>query len=844
MRICCLTCCIFLALRPCVSLATDGTVDFNTDVLDVKDRSNIDLNRFSRAGYIMPGEYSLSVRVNDSSLQDENIAFVSPENNPDGSEACLPPSLVSRFGFKDEITRHLTWSHQGQCLDISGEAVRGMTVQGDIATSSLNVTIPQAYLEYTSATWDPPSRWDDGVPGVLSDYNLNLMTMQGLGGNASSSSLSGNGTVGMNAGPWRLRADWQASRSAYGGTRSRQQWQWNRYYLYRAIRSLRARLVAGEDYLDSDLFDSPRFAGIRLISDDSQLPPNLRGYAPEISGVARTHAKVTISQQGRVIYESQVAPGPFRIQSLSDTTSGTLNVTIAEQDGTVRHFEVNTASVPYLSRPGMVRYKLAAGRPDDLRHRVNGPLFATGEFSWGINNGWSLYGGSLTGSDYQAVSGGVGRDLLAFGALAADVSTARADLHGLGSTTGNSWKLSYSKTFDSLDSQVTFAGYRFSQRTYMSLSEYLDALEQGVRSGGNKQMYTVTLNKTFRSIGLSSNLNISRQTYWNGAAPNIHYMLSLSKYFDIGTFKNVSISLNAFRNQYHNTWDRGGYLSVSLPVGDADTLSYSGNVQNGDLQQTASYFATLDEHNSYQVSAGGGLGGASGSASFTHEGDSAELDASAGWQDGRYLSGGLTLRGGMTATTHGAARHRIGKAGGTRLMLGTDGVSGVPVHGYGSSTDTNFMGVAVISDVSSYYHNEASIDMDHLPDNVTAARSVTAVTLTEGAIGYRHFDVLSGRQSMVVIGLKDGQTAPFGATVKNARGQQTGLVGDGGNTWLTGMKPSERMDVEWDGKTQCSFTLPPKLDVPALLLPCEHISLQDSSVTDKTDKTDKQRKQS
>lgn len=32
-------------------------IDFNTDVLDAADRQNIDFSRFSRAGYIMPGQY-------------------------------------------------------------------------------------------------------------------------------------------------------------------------------------------------------------------------------------------------------------------------------------------------------------------------------------------------------------------------------------------------------------------------------------------------------------------------------------------------------------------------------------------------------------------------------------------------------------------------------------------------------------------------------------------------------------------------------------------------------------------------------------------------------------------
>lgn len=819
MKLSYLTYCLLLSMTCRYALATDS-IEFNTDVLDVKDQKNIDLKEFSRAGYVMPGEYTLAVRVNDTSLQEENIVFTKDRADPGNSEACLTRGLVERFGFTDAVLKHLRWWHDGQCLDTGSEAVRGMTVRGELSSSTLFIDIPQAYLEYSSATWDPPSRWDDGIPGVLSDYNASFMKVQGQGNYASSSSLSGNGTLGANAGAWRLRADWQASRNQYGTGNTRQQWQWSRYYLYRAIRSLRAKMVVGEDYLDSDLFDNPRFAGIRLVSDDSQLPPNLRGYAPEVTGVARTHAKVTVSQQGRVIYESQVAPGPFRIQSLSDTTRGTLDVTVTEQDGSQQNFQVNTASVPYLSRPGMVRYKLATGRPDDLRHRVNGPLFSTGEFSWGINNGWSLYGGSLFADEYQNISGGAGRDLMAFGALSVDMSTARTQLPGQDSVTGNSYRLSYSKTFDSLDSQVTFAGYRFSERTYMSLSDYLDAREDGIRPAGSKQMYTVSLNKTFRSIGLSSYMNISRQTYWGDTPPDIRYSLSMAKYFDVGTFKNISLSLSAYRSVYRNTHDRGGYLSVSVPTGDNNTVTWSASETNGALQQTASYFSTVDDHNSYEVTAGTGRSGTTGNASWSHQGDAADVNGSAGWQEGRYVSGTLTLRGGMTATAHGAALHRTGRSGGTRLMLSTDGVSGVPVHGYGSTTDTNAFGVAVISDVSSYYHNEARIDIDHLPDNVSAVHSEAAATLTEGAIGYRSFDVLAGKQSMVVIGLRDGGMAPFGATVKNPRGQQTGLVGDAGSTWLTGMNPGERMDVEWNGKTQCSFTLPAQLDAPSLLLPC------------------------
>lgn len=101
---------------------------------------------------------------------------------------------------------------------------------------------------------------------------------------------------------------------------------------------------------------------------------------------------------------------------------------VEEVDGSVQRFQVDTATIPYLTRPGQVRFKLAAGRPSDFQHKVNGPMFATGEFSWGVSNGWSLYGGGLSGDDYTALSMGIGRDLMALGALSADMTQSRARL--------------------------------------------------------------------------------------------------------------------------------------------------------------------------------------------------------------------------------------------------------------------------------------------------------------------------------------------------------------------------------------------------------------------------------
>jgi outer membrane usher protein PapC len=805
-----------------VSSALGQDIQFNTDILDVKDRANIDLSQFSQRGYIMPGTYSLQVLLNRQSLSEQDVTFKPLPDDPNSSVACLTPAMVALLGLKPGVADKLTWLDKGACLDV--RSLDGLGVHGDLGTSTLNISIPQAYLEYSSPDWDPPSRWDEGIPGLLLDYNVNAQSNRQQTSGTQGYNVSGNGTTGANLGAWRLRADWQGrlDHQTGSGDATARNWDWSRYYAYRAISRLKAKVTVGEDFLNSDIFDSFRYTGVSLVTDDNMLPPNLRGYAPEVSGVARTNARVTISQQGRVLYETQVAAGPFRIQDLSSAVSGMLDVRVEEQDGTVQTFRVDTASIPYLTRPGQVRYKLASGRPTSIGHQTDGQFFTTGEASWGISNGWSLYGGGIAGGDYNALSLGVGRDLLVLGAISFDVTQSRAQLPGEDVRTGGSYRVNYSKRFEDYDSQVTFAGYRFSERDFMTMGEYLNARRGNSEVGSNKEMYTVSFNQQFTSIGLGAYLNYYHQTYWDKPA-NDRYNLQLAKAFDVGSFKNVSVSMTAYRNQYNNTNDDGVYLSLSMPWGNTGSLSYSSAFAKGDNRQSVGYYDRVNDRGSYQVAAGTSNGGGDVSGFYTHQGDMAQVNANASYREGRYSSVGLAVQGGATVTAKGGALHRTSVMGGTRLLLDTDGVSDVPVRGYGTAVNSNAFGKAVVTDVNSYYRNTASVDLESLGDNAEATRSVVQATLTEGAIGYRKFDVISGAKAMAVLRLADGSTPPFGASVLNMKKQVTGLVSDEGNVYLSGIRPGETMTVSWNGAEQCQVRLPDPLPGGALanlLLPC------------------------
>lgn len=804
-----------------VANASDD-VQFNTDILDAQDKKNIDLSKFSKGGYIMPGEYTFKIKINQNEIEEQNIVFSVSKKDEKSTVPCFTPDIVAKFGFKKEYLDKLTSWNNGECIDIT--SLEGVSVSADLGSSVIAISIPQAYLEYVSENWVPSTMWDNGVPAAIFDYNFNSQ-MRDNRNSSDDQSLSGNGTMGANLGPWRARADWQMNYDDQSGSDSAdtRDWSWSRFYLYRALPEMKAKLTLGEDYLNSDLFDSFRFTGASVISDDNMLPPNLRGYAPEVTGIAKTNAKVTISQQGRVIYETQVAAGPFNIQELSNAVSGTLDVRVQEQDGSVQTYKVSTANIPYLTRPGTVRYKVFAGRPTDYDHHADGDNFGSGEFSWGIDNGWSLYGGAVASSDYQSAAVGVGRDLLILGAIAFDITRSDATLYDE-DRQGQSYRVSYSKRFDETNSQVTFAGYRFSEKDYMSFNDYLSYQDDHDDFMQGKEMYTLTFSQQFESLDVSAYLDYSHETYWNNPAED-RYSMSLSRYFDLGKFKNISASLTAYRNKFNGENDDGAYVSLSVPWGDNDYIKYDSSFTSESKTHRAGYYGHLNNGDSYQVAAGASDHDASMNGFYDHMGSAAELSANMDYENNQYTSVGMSLRGGATATTHGVALHRSGKIGGTRVMVDTEDASDVPVMGYGSAVKTNMFGKAVITDISDYSKNNLRIDLDNLPANADAASSVSQASLTEGAVGYRKFDVVSGLKKMSAIRLADGSFPPFGSVIKNKEGQDVGLVGDDGQVWLSGLKPGAELSAIWEGKEQCSLLLPESLDnldkIETLLLLCK-----------------------
>lgn len=813
-----------------ISVFSASATEFNIDVLDAEDIQNIDMSQFSIAGYVPPGDYVLTVFVNGQRLGAPRDITVL-EQKTQTQTICIPADLLDSIGLKESVKPKVTVYPNSQCLDLS--VLEGMQTIIDLPTLSLKITIPQLWMEYRDPYWTPPALWEEGINGAFLDYSANVSITEEKEGDKRTY-LSTNGTAGINLGVWRFRGDYSAIYQKKRGGRQSQEihdFDFSRLYGFTSLKKLASILTIGENYFYSDVFESWQYSGISLESDDRMLPPKLVGYAPEITGVADTNATVIVRSQNRVILETTVPPGPFRIQTLDSGVRGVLDITIREENGEEKKFSISTASLPYLTRPGRLIYKLVMGKTRYDGHHLTGKPVFSGEFSYGLSNAWSLYGGTQFNSDYQATAIGIGRDLFSFGALSLDITQSFARFTDK-KIQGRSYRLNYAKSFDALRTDITFAGYRFAARDYRTLTQFMDQRRTGYDIRSPKENYQIYINKYFDNFNLS--LNYQYSTYWQDK-PQTQYGLYASTNISVPMLsqQNANISLSATRTERDSGYQDDAinlYLTIPLYKGHSISFSesYSRIGKSNQYSHRAGY-SGYSERDNYSLNVGYSHGEEIDSQSsisgyYSRDFSQANLSANASYVPQQYRSVGASINSGITATTQGIALHRSAN-GDTRLMIETPGVGDVPLDS--GVIKTNRFGLAVIPNVNSYRKSTASINTSQLPENIETLESTTDITLTKGAIGYRSLSVMKGEKLFAIISLNDGKKPPFGASVRNADNRELGIVGEDGVTWLVGISSKEKLSVYWAGKKQCELSLPEDLASPTsmLLLPCSSPTL-------------------
>jgi outer membrane usher protein len=607
-------------------------------------------------------------------------------------------------------------------------------VDARTAELRLEISIPQKYLRRTARDWVDPTLWEDGMTAGTVRYNINANRTESANGTYDSASLGVN--AGLNVGAWRLRHDgylrWSDS---YGSDYRR----WNTC-VRRDIRPWRAQLLLGESFIPGDLFTSINFQGAQLRTDERMLPSSQRGFAPVVRGVANENSRVTIYQQGRVIFETNVANGPFEIDDLYATAyGGDLEVVITAADGSTQRFTQPYAAVPQLLRPGQNRFSLAAGQVRSWAG-ADDPYLVEGTWRRGISNALTGYGGIRLSEGYAAVQAGTGINL-PNGALSVDVTSSRADNPlGGGDLRGQSYRLTYSKELFARRTTLSVAAYRYSTRDYRDLPEHVAerarTLAYGVGGYLNiRQRSRLDLSLSQRLPEGYGSVWVSGNTarFWDERRERTSYSLGYSN-----AWRNVSFGLNAQRaridpygvDRYETQYGR----TLTVPLGDAGR----------DAPRLTLAATQRGEGRSYRA----GLNGNVGESFYYGAGLTDTADTTTGFngyagyrsrfaefygfysQAGGYRSASAGMSGGLVV--HGGGLTLASSPADNIALVQAEGAAGAKINGDIVRVDRR--GYAVVGSVMPYRLKTFQMDASEVDERVRLLGDDRAVAPTLGAV--------------------------------------------------------------------------------------------------------------
>lgn len=819
---------VLALILPALARSEQTDIYFNPALLEIGNshQEKTDLSVFE-SGQQAPGKYHVDIYINNTKVDARDVEFriIELAEGRKSLQPCLSVEDLNNYGVKTELYPDLNLH---QCADLS--VIPDASAEFIFSNQKLALSVPQKAVNAPARGYVPPEQWDNGINAFLLNYSFSGDNTYAKTNNAQDSqSQYANLRPGINFGPWRLRNYTTWSRDTEG----QDKWDSVYTYLQRNIISIKGVMTVGDSSSPSDVFDSVPFRGVQIASDDDMLADSMKGYAPVVRGIARSNAQVTIRQNGYQIYQSYVPAGAFEITDMYPTGgSGDLNVTVKEADGSEQNFVVPFASLPVLQREGRFKYSLTGGQYRSYDSDVKKTDYAQGTAIYGLPQGITVYGGVQQANVYQALAFGLGTNLGDFGALSADVTTAKATIKPLDDVEkGQSWRLRYSKNFVGTGTNFSVAGYRYSTKGFYTLQETLDSWTSDddadpIEHPRDRQELTLSQNLWQGAGNLS--LSMVKESYWNGAKSMRSYSVGYTNSWH-GISYNVSYSYNKNTSTPDSENGRKTYdkdqviaLNVSIPLrnwlSDSNTqVSYS--VNNSDSRGTTHNVSLsgteLAANNlSWSVQQGYDNQNASnnGNLNLDYKGTYGEVNGGYSYDaNSQQINYGVS--GGMIVHNNGITLSQ--PLGETVVLVKAPGADGVGVLNQ-TGVKTDFRGYTTVPYASPYRRNTVTLDGETMPSDVDVSGMTQTVIPTRGAVVRAEFNASVGNRVLMTL-LRSGNTSvPFGATVTdvNQENAQGFIVGDNGQVYLTGLADKGILMAKWGESSvqQCkvNYVIPKK----------------------------------
>ncbi|EPG4960585.1 TPA: fimbrial outer membrane usher protein [Citrobacter amalonaticus] len=807
---------------------------------------SLDLDRFNQRDNALPtGDYVLDVYLNNQLIRRQaSIALVKPEGDKTDVQPCLSPELIALSAIR--TTQNVT---PNICLPIDALGPK-INWEVDLSSLRLNMVVPQAGLLHSPRGFIPVSEWDAGETALFLRHNTNFYHTENTDSHLRYDYLWSNINAGFNLGLWQVRHQ--------GNLRYADDNQTGRHYKYNAVATsvqrplpqLDSIIAFGDNYTNSSLFGNLSFNGVKLSTDQRMWPQGKRGYAPEVRGVATTTARVVVRQQGKVIYETTVAPGAFVINDLYNTRGqGDLTVDVVEANGQVSRFTVPYSAVPDSIRPGNWNYELAMGYVRQYYSVEN--KFIEGVLQRGMSNVLTANMGSRLADNYQAfLAGGV----LATSVGAFGLNTVFSSAHVENNEKQQGWRVeaSYSKTFTT-GTNLVLAAYRYSTSGYRDLQDVLGVRRQEKNGTlyysdtlNQRNNFSATVSQPMGDWGMLS-FTGSTSDYYNNASRITQLQLGYSN-----SWRDISFNISAARqrstysSRYFNSVNDRDFdnenqrkytentvsLGISIPFdfgSSRSQINLDMNRSRDSRTATVGMSGTTGEKSSTSWALYSGIEHNNDSGDSSTWGGNIEHRTSVGafrayasrgdsyQQYGLGMSGTLVAhRGGITAGPYTSDTFALVEAPGAR---------GAEIrNGQGATVDR--FGYAILPSLTPYRYNTISLDSQNMADDVELQGGSKRLVPYAGAISRVTFKTTHGKATLINTTLPDGSQPPMGADVTDSNGEAVGIMGQGGQIYARLAAQSGVLFVKW-GKTaaqQCQvwYQLPTTRDAPLyqLTLPC------------------------
>lgn len=233
----------------------------------------------------------------------------------------------------------------------------------------------------------------------------------------------------------------------------------------------------------------------------------------------------------------------------------------------------------------MSQYSVVAGKVHQNTLDAE-PAFMQATLRYGFNNLITGYTGTIISDNYQAGLVGTGWNL-PFGAVSFDVTHAKTTLQDRTSS-GQSYRVSYSKFIDTTATNFTLAAYRYSTKGYYSFSDALYSREgyqrlraqyddyedrfgvapdmslstwDAMRAAQPKNTFTLNLNQRLLNNWGTVFVSGTQRDYWNSQQTTREYQMGYSNAIGRASY---TLSASRVRNRDSEEETRL-YLSLSLP---------------------------------------------------------------------------------------------------------------------------------------------------------------------------------------------------------------------------------------------------------------------------------------